>query len=107
MANDLTGNPLVIDTAGVAVLLTEDLFVATVRWDGATTAGHQAVIQDQAGAVKWASRAAGANHVEAERISPPPSAASTHSVPPWSGLKVPTLASGTLYITLYERPGRR
>lgn len=88
MANDLTRTPLKIDTAGSSMIRSGPVRVRSVRWVGATTAGHQAVIQDSDGRVLWESVAGGANNVEAEDIDRD-----------WPrGFKVPTLGSGTLYI---------
>lgn len=93
MANDLTKYPLVIDTASGSVLATYDIRVRKIRWVNGTTAGHQAVIQDQYGNLFWESYAAGANYVEESDFTCD-----------WSqknvlhGLKVPTLGSGKLEI---------
>lgn len=92
MANDLTKNPWVVDTAAAGAILTAWADVRSIQWIGATTAGHEAVVQDQDGRVIWRRLAQGANqNFETEfegrfgrRIN---------------GLIVPTLASGTLYIT--------
>lgn len=89
MANDLTGDPYIIDTAAATVLSTINLFIKSIRWVGGTTAGHTAVIQDQKGNVIWTSEASGANYVESEIIEQ------------WiDGLIVPTLTSGVLYIQI-------
>jgi len=88
MANALTDKVWVIDTA--ESLTTDPVYIKKIRWSGATTAGHTAIIHDQAGKVVWSSVAAGANNVEAEQIE-------SHVI---NGLDVDTLASGTLYITI-------
>ena len=96
MSNVLTTNPLKIDTAGSAVLLASNLFPMSVRWVGATTAGHVAEITDKNDVPVWKSVAAIAtNNAEAEQVN---------AKKPWKGLKVPTLASGVLYITLKHAP---
>lgn len=87
MANVLTGNPLVIDTAGAGVLRTDHRVLRRVRWVGATTAAHAAVVQDAAGNLKWRSVASGSSYVEADT----PNIAML-------GLVVPTLGSGILYL---------
>jgi hypothetical protein len=92
MANDLTKNPWLIDTPGATTLTTERLYVKGVRWVGASTAGHQAVIQDRNSRVVWESVASGADHVESDLIETPDAG--------WDGMKVPTLQSGKLYIEL-------
>ena len=89
MANDLTQDPLIIDTAAATVLSTNNLYIKSIRWVGATTAGHTAIIHDQASNVIWSSVASGANYVESEIVEQ------------WvNGLIVPTLASGVLYIQI-------
>ena len=65
-------------------------FVATkIRWVGGTTAGHTASVQNNASKVQFAAEATGANYSESEHFDPPLI---------FEGLKVPTLASGVLYI---------
>ena len=92
MANILTDNPLIIDTAGAAVLVAGSFRVRGIRWVGATTAGHAVSVTDSNDVVKWAGEAAGANHSEADTIK---------DEKLWKGLKVPTLQSGTLYIEIW------
>ena len=89
MANDLTGNPLKIDTAAAGVDIARRLYVKSIRWVGATTAGHTAILKDAAGRVIWESVAAGANHVEDDLIEEW-----------WDEIDVDTIASGKLYIYL-------
>lgn len=89
MANDLTGNPWIIDTAGANILSTDQIHIKSIRWVNATTVGHHATIQNQLGKVIWDSYASGAGYIESEMIEQ------------WfSGLIVPTLGSGILYILL-------
>lgn len=89
MANDVTGVPLIIDTAGSSTL-TDYTFTATkIRWVGATTAGHTVSVQNKNGVVKFAGEATGANYSESEHFDPPLI---------FEGLKVPTLGSGKIYI---------
>jgi len=95
MSNVITNNPLVIDTAS-STAVTSGTFVAwMIRWVGATTAGHTASIQDKNGNVRWASEASGANYVEETHFEAKPQI--------FEGLKVPTLASGIVYIYVYDR----
>src|SRR6267142_2538687 len=94
LANDFTSNPWIVDTPAATILSTDQIRVRGVRWVGATTAGHAAEIQDQAGKVKWSSVASGANYVEADLLNSPPIGFNAN------GLKVPTLASGKLYIEI-------
>lgn len=90
MANDITGNPLVLDTVSAASLTTKTFVVHAVRWVGATTAGHTVSVQNSAGNVIWASEASGANYVEGEHFDKKPLV--------FAGLKIPTLASGIVYL---------
>jgi hypothetical protein len=90
VANQLIGNPLIIDTASSTI--TEDhVTVVGVRWVGATTNAHEAILTDTAGLVKWRSKhaTAGLGIAESSGIR-------------WTsgGLKVTTLGSGILYIYL-------
>ena len=87
MANVVTGNPYVIDTASSTAIDTAPMRrLRRVRWVGATTAAHTAVIQDGAGTVKWA------GHAIANATDDSPVDVSM------TGLLVPTLASGKLYL---------
>jgi arylamine N-acetyltransferase len=89
VANNLVQRPFVIDTPDANPLFTQPLRVQAIRWVGATTAGHLAIVQDQTGVEKWRAVAAGSNHVESDYM---------HDEKLWNGLKVPTLGSGVLYI---------
>jgi hypothetical protein len=87
----------IIDTAGTTLLRSTlapgeptNLYVKSIRWVGATTAGHAAVVQDEDSVVYWESLAAGSNYVESDL---------TERV--WQkDFKVTTLQSGRLYIYL-------
>ncbi len=88
--SDLTDNPLIVDTAAGGVLFTTKLKVKAIRWvsEGASAA-DTVVIHDGSANVKWESRAAAANHTEADLIEEW-----------WDGLDVDTIESGTVYIYL-------
>lgn len=88
MANSVDKNPIVIDTAGSTIFNSGGVAVKLVRWVGGTTAGHTVVIQDAAGRVLWASVATGDNFVDQSLLE---------TVWP-EGFKVPTLASGKVYV---------
>ncbi len=90
MANTLNNRVWRIDTVDTGTVDSRHVFVKTVRWVGATTAAHQATIDDPVtGDVLWDSLAAGTNNIEAELMETT-----------WpNGFGVPTLASGILYIT--------
>ena len=92
MANDTTVNPWKIDTASGTAITTDLVRVRGVRWVGATTAAHTAVIQNAAGKVMWTSVANAANYVEADGLG--------MTGMNMQGMIVPTLASGILYIEL-------
>lgn len=100
MANAYNGysNTFILDTAHASNLLRSTLApdlpqvmgVKNIRWVGATTAGHACIIQDADGVVLWESLASGANYVESDL---------TERV--WrKDIKLPTLGSGRLYITV-------
>lgn len=40
MANNISVNPLVLDTAGASPITTQQLRVRKLRWVGASAAGH-------------------------------------------------------------------
>jgi len=64
--------------------------VKLVRWVGGTTAGHTVVIQDASGRVLWTVVATADNFTDQSLLETV-----------WeTGFKVPTLASGKLYIYL-------
>lgn len=91
MANNLTSNPWVIDTA--ATITTMKVRVATIRWIGATDAAHTAVITDTAGHVVWAGNANAADYSEESH----PAGYARHGFDT-NGLIVTTLGSGKLYV---------
>lgn len=94
MSNDITGDPLVVDTASATALTTKTFVCHMIRWVGATTAGHTVSIQNGNGGVKWASEASGASYVEETHFDGKPII--------FSGLKVPTLSSGIIYLYVYD-----
>lgn len=98
MANDLTGNPWVIDTASSTPVTTEDVYLDAIRWVGATTAGHQAVVKDNKGTPDtiYEGLANGANFIDERSFG------AEYSGPRRvvGGLAVTTLGSGKLYIYL-------
>ena len=92
MANSLTANPWVVDTAAAGAILTDWANLRSIQWEGATTAGHEAVVQDQSGRVIWRRIAQGTN----QNFDTEFEGRFGRQV---NGLIVPTLGSGTLYIT--------
>ncbi len=89
MSNDITANPLYIDTAAAGSVTTITFVITKVRWVGATTAGHTVSVRNGNSQVLFAAEATGANYTESEHFDPPLIVES---------LIVPTLASGILYI---------
>ena len=93
MANSLTLNPWVVDTPAAGAISTDYADVRSIQWVApSAAAGNEAVVQDQSGRVIWRRVAAGTN-----------TNFDTEFHGRWgrrvNGLLVPTLASGTLYIT--------
>ena len=95
MANQVTGNPWIIDTASGSAILTSMAQVRSFRWTGGTTAGHSCVVQDQNGKVVWDSFANGANFLD-EKVFEERHGRTVN------GLIVPTLGSGKLYIDFVQ-----
>lgn len=80
--------PIIVAAPSNDLVRVEPLTIKQVRWIGATTAGHQCVIQDANDNILWDSEAAGANYVEADSLDRE-----------WrDGFKVTTLDSGALRI---------
>jgi hypothetical protein len=97
MANDLTGNPMFVDTANAAALATQRFDVVKIRWVSvAAVAGHQAIVQHANGKPAWESAAVGANYIDSD-------AWEKDNPLVLNGLLVPTLGSGNLYIHLHNR----
>ena len=98
MANDLTSNPLVVDTAAAAAVITSYINITKIRWvdTGADIAeGGQAIVNNEAGKRIWEHRVGGIGTV-ADLV---PNIESDFI--PWlsqKGLTVPTLSAGTLHI---------
>lgn len=91
MVNEIYGRIWKIDTPGADILHPGPFSVRSVDWVApVASAGHAAVIQDANGKILWEKRANGANFNPHDRLDT------------WwnSGWKVPTLDSGTLYVTV-------
>ena len=100
MSNVLTGNPLVLDTAAAAAVLSGPLNITKIRWvdyNNDIADGDQAVVQDAAANSVWEARC---TTVGAGTTTPP--GAESNFVPAFrtSGLLVPTLTHGKIYIYL-------
>ena len=90
MANDLTTNPIFLDTASVGAIDQIRRYVKSVRWvSESASAGDNAQLKNGAGVIKWESVAAGANHVDADLIEDW-----------WEGIDMDLLDTGNVYIYL-------
>lgn len=89
--NDISGNPLVIDTPGASAITARTFKAYKIRLVGATTAGHTAVIQNASGQTKMKFQANGADYSESESFPD-----DCRLV--FEGLIVPTLGSGEIHI---------
>jgi hypothetical protein len=83
MANDLTSNPWVIDTASASVLCQTNVAVEHFEFAGYSAQGSQCIVQDRSGKTVWA--ATGAADLEEVRSG---------KVGWIQGLKIPTLENG-------------
>lgn len=95
MSNNIDGNPYILDTASSSLVSSRRLRIQSIRWVSASAgAGDAVTVQNALGQVLWSSAATGSNYVEAQNwpIESPLVA---------DGLKVPTLGSGSLYISLF------
>jgi len=82
---------LILDTAGSTIYNPGGVAVKLVRWVGGTTAGHTVVIQDATGRVLWTAIATADNFTDQSLLE------LLETVWP-EGFKVPTLASGKVYV---------
>ena len=97
MANNLTGNPMFVDTPNASALASQRFDVVKIRWVSvAAAAGDQAIIQHASTAAAWASAAVGANYIDSD-------AWEKDNPLILNGLLVPTLTSGALYVYLHNR----
>jgi hypothetical protein len=89
MANDVQGNPWVIDTASATALTSNLVKISRMVWREPTTVGHALSVTDANSKEVWDEYAiAAGNGINYER-----------EVENWvNGLIVPTLDSGTLLI---------
>jgi len=93
MANDLTGNPWVIDTAGALTSL--EVRIDRIAWKNATTLNHTVLIVDGSGKMIFEDFASGATYNTSEPRGRT-----------YSGVTVSTLNSGKLYIDIDTKPKR-
>lgn len=91
MANDLVGNPWVIDTTAAIDTTQGEIRVRKIKWVGATTAAHAVVVQDGGlNRKQWEDLCPGGNYVANEDIQGRGML--------WHGCQVTTIQSGRLYI---------
>ena len=90
MANVISGNPFIIDTATDTAIFTDDFMLYAIAWTSASI-GHGISVQDEDGVVRYASVAGIDNYAE---NFPFPSDYPLR----FNGLKVPTLGGGKVYL---------
>ncbi len=97
MSNDITINPIKIDTAAAGVITTNTFKLYKIRWISASsTAGDNVLVQNAASTVKWEGLSeAATTDVDESTFDPPLIMA---------GLIVPTLDDGTLYLYVKKVP---
>jgi len=94
MANNMTRNPLYVDTPSATPVATSRLDIVKIRWVAASAvAGDQCIIQDANGDPVWESVAPADDHIDSD-------AWDSDNPLVIIGLKVPTLGSGNLYISV-------
>lgn len=82
-------DPIILEVPSTTILFNSRIYVKSIRWVGATTAGHTAVITNKNGRTIWASEVAGANFIDESLWES------------WiDGLSISTLASGKIYIQI-------
>lgn len=92
MANDVSGNPFILDTATDTALVTDFLHVYSVLWVSGSS-GDALSVQDENGTVKYATCGANSTTPVASPTFPPEGLF-------FNGLKVPTLGAGKVYLFL-------
>lgn len=93
MANILTGNPWVLDTASATPIVTYRVRIGQIEWIGGTNAGHVAEMKDGAGNVVYRAEAGGGNNEDVRLRH----GKATDS---FVGLALTTIDSGKVYVTL-------
>jgi len=97
MANTTNQTPYILDTVANNIV-TGTIWIAKIRWVGATTLGHECQIKDGAGKIIWDSFALGASYVETDTYPMPHHLVCQGDAT--TGISVTILASGKLYIYL-------
>jgi hypothetical protein len=93
MADDLDGNPWVIDTTGAKT--SKEVRIDRIAWKNATTLDHTVLIVDGSGKVIFEDFASGATYNTSQPIGRD-----------YTGVTVQTLSSGKLYIDIDLHPKR-
>lgn len=65
MANSTSGPLWILDTTGT-IVASAQVRVRSWKWLGATTAGHQLIVKDGAGRIRFKSLANGQNFIDAD-----------------------------------------
>jgi hypothetical protein len=91
MSNDLTGPVWVVDEVGP--VLTDTVRIERISWKNASTLNHTCRLVDNFGKLVFEDFASGSTYNTTEAVG--------RAV---DGLKVETLQSGKLYITVAQRP---
>lgn len=91
MANDLSSNPYIIDTASATAIRSDFLYVQAFEWDQFVNGADQVQVANAAGAIVWQSQ--GNNEGQAIWFAP----GNDLTI---KGLKVPTLTNGKLKVYL-------
>ena len=103
MSNDVSQNPLIVDTAAATAIITQPIRVSKIYWDavGHATDDHVAQVKDKGGKVKWkrtlTSLGTVGELVNGQEISFDPPLT-------LDGLIVDTLGGGVLYFYLQDNP---
>lgn len=99
MANVITGNPIIIDTAAATVIVSTPFLVSTIKWtvDAGATDNDTCVLQDKLGVVKYEEIltviTSGMTQAPPITFNPPLL---------FNGLICPTLSGGKVYIYLAQ-----
>ena len=93
MADDLTSNPWIIDSAGSKYA--GEVRIDRVAWKNATTLNHTVLIVDGAGKIIFEDFASGATYNTSQPIGRV-----------YTGVTVSTLNSGKLYLDVDMKPKR-
>ena len=102
MSNALTQNPIIIDTAGAAAVITQPLRVKKIRWipGSATDADDAGVVKHKDGSIFWEMLLTDAGTV-GQYIEPQESDFNCQTL---NGLIVDTLTSGKIFIYVEDNP---